>query len=335
MSIDFTTSIAQNQHAAEQAKFADLTFVQPLQQLQFPKTAVPSIFKFDVLPVNDQLAYGRASVHRLPTGMIVCPQGTFGKPCPICESIRNRPRDDKQYWADNHALERAFLNVVPLDMEGHPVRMAAEDQSSIYYFCVGSSPKAKSGFWKLLTSALSSPAPEDAHKRLFADWSQGLTLKLTLTPADMNGNAYMEVSGIEFIPRKTQYDKAQWAPHCYQFHELFNCLEYDAIKEMCPHLFGPNAGMPVNTGYSPTPTANSTRPDGIYPPPQAPAPGQFAAPQQGGFYPPAPAQQQPVTYAPPQQTAPAQPTPPAFVQPVNPQQGGFHVPATAGATGIF
>ncbi len=178
MSIDFNASIAHNQQAAAQAQFADHTFVKPLQQFQFPKTPHPSVFKLDVLPVNDQLAYGRACIHRLSTGMIVCPQGTFGKPCPICESIRNRPRDDKQYWADNHATERAYLNVVPLDMDGQPMRMSADDTSPIYYFCVGSNPKAKGGFWKLLTSALSSPAPEDAHKRLFADWTQGLTLKL-------------------------------------------------------------------------------------------------------------------------------------------------------------
>ena len=285
MSIDFTHSIATNQAAADQAKFADLTFNPPLQRLVFPKTPNASIFKFDVLPVNDQLAYGRASVHRLPTAQIVCPQGTFGKPCPICEAIRNRPRDDKQFWADNHAQEKAFLNVVPLDAEGQPIRLAPEDQSSIYYFVVGSSPKAKSGFWKLLTSALSSPMSEDHYKKLFADWSQGLTLKLYLTPADHNGTAYMEVSGIEFVPRKTQYDKAQWSPHCHQFHELFNCLEYDVIKEMCPHLFGPAVGMqPMNTGYSPNLAVNSTRPDGIYPP-QQPVVSQ-PNPQQGGFYPP-------------------------------------------------
>jgi hypothetical protein len=326
MSIDFTTSIAQNKQAADQAKFADLTFVRPLQQLQFPKTPNPSIFKFDVLPVNDQLAYGRASIHRLPTGMIVCPQGTFGKPCPICEAIRNRPRDDKQFWADNHAVERAYLNVVPLDTEGQPVRTSADDMSPIYYFCVGSSPKAKGGFWKLLTSALSSPAPEDTYKRLFADWSQGLTLKLNLTPADMNGTAYMEVSGIEFIPRKTQYDKSQWSPHCYQFNELFNSLEYDAIKEMCPHLFGSNAGTAVtNTGYSPTVPAHSTRPDGIYPPQQP------QSPQQGGFYPPAPGQQ-PVTYTQPQVSAQ-----PAFAQPQSAQPPYAGIPAapSTGTPNIF
>jgi hypothetical protein len=176
MSIDFTRSISTNQQAAEQAKFADLTFTRPLQQLQFQKTAIPSIFKFDVLPVNEELAYSRASIHTLPTGRIVCPQGTFGKPCPICEAIRNRPRDDKKFWTDNHASEKAYLNAIPLDMEGHPVRLSSEDQSPIYYFCVGASPKAKGGFWKLLTSALSSPAPEDAYKRLFADWSQGFSL---------------------------------------------------------------------------------------------------------------------------------------------------------------
>ncbi len=330
MSIDFTTSIATNQQAAAQAQFADLTFVKPLQQLQFPKTPNPSVFKFDVLPVNDQLAYGRASIHRLPTGMIVCPQGTFGKPCPICESIRNRPRDDKQYWADNHATERAFLNVVPLDMEGNPIRMSAEDQSPVYYFSIGSSPKAKGGFWKLLTSALSSPALEDAHKRLFADWTQGLTLKLTLTPENFGGNPYMEVSGIEFIPRKTQYDKAQWQPHCHQFHDLFNCLEYEAIKDMCPHLFGSNAGISAaNTGYSPNvATASSTRQDGIYPP-QASVQGQpFAqpAPQQNGFYPPAAGQQQAF--------APQQPTTASIPASVMPQPGAYTAPMT-GSPSIF
>jgi hypothetical protein len=143
----------------------------------------------------------------------------------------------------------------------------------------------------------------------------------------MNGNSYMAVSGIEFIPRKTQYDKAQWGPHCYQFPELFNCLEYEAIKEMCPHIFGSGA-VPVNTGYSPIPTANSTRPDGIYPPqPQAQppaAPGQYAnpqqqSPQQSGFYPPAAGQQQ-STF-----------TPSQFA---NQPQAGFQQPG-AGSTSIF
>ena len=137
----------------------------------------------------------------------------------------------------------------------------------------------------------------------------------------MNGNPYMEVSGIEFVPRKAQYSKEQWGPLCYQFHDLFNCLEYEAIKDMCPHLFGT-----INTGYSPIPTANSTRPDGIYPPGQT-TPAQM--PQQGGFYPPAsgPITQPQGQYAPPQQAAP-----PLYTsQPSSPLQPGIQTPAT----GIF
>ena len=327
MSIDFTRSIATNQAAADQARFTDLTFNQPLQKLAFPKTPNPSIFKFDVLPVNDNLAYGRASVHRLQTAQIVCPQGTFGKPCPICEAIRNRPRDDKQFWVENHATEKAFLNVVPLDAEGHPMRMSAEDPSPVYYFVVGSSPKANSGFWKLLTAALSSPDASDHYKKMFADWSQGLTLKLNLTPAEHKGSPFMDVAGIEFIPRKSQYVKEQWAPLCSQFHDLFNCMEYEAIKEMCPHLFS------VNTGYSPLPTANSTRPDGIYPPGQYSATQVPQSPQQGGFYPPG----QQVQYSAPPQNPPyvaqAQAAPPALSQAQLSQQlpTGPQTPAT----GIF
>ena len=154
-----------------------------------------------------------------------------------------------------------------------------------------------------------------------------------LTPENFGGNPYMEVSGIEFIPRKTQYDKAQWQPHCHPFHDSFNCLEYDVIKEMCPHLFGSNAGT-TSTGYSPNvaATANSTRPDGIYPPrPQVPVQGpsgQFTSPQQNGFYPPAGQQTQTFTQPQPAHAASAisasMPTlPEAYTAPVTGSPGIF------------
>ena len=328
MSIDFTQSIEHNQAAAAQARFANLIFSQDVQMLEFAKAQTAAIFKFDVLPVNDTLAYGRAAIHQTANASFVCPQHTFGQPCPICELIRQR-RDDTEFWQNNHAKEKAFLNVVPLTEDGMPHRLHQDHTHPVYCYSVGSSQKAKSGFWKLLTSALSSPADEDRYKRLFADWQQGLTLKLMLTPAEMRGRNYMEVSGIEFIPRKMQYDKAQWAPLCYQFMDIFKCLDYDTIKTMAASLN--DSPAPANAGgYSPhIGGTTDNRPDGIYPPspqqqyaPQqqhaqtAPPMQPPAAPQLGGFY--APQQGQ---YIPQQQQ---QMTPP--MQPAPPQQGGFYAP---------
>jgi len=344
MSIDFTQSMAANQAAANQAKFADLTFDGDVQRLEFPKSQNPIIFKIDVLPVNDGLAYGRAAVHRSTTLQIVCPQGSFGKPCPICEAIRQRPREDTEFWAANHAKERAFLNVVPLNDDGMPIRLHQDHQSPVYCYSVGSSQKAKSGFWKLLTAALSSPMQEDQYKRLFTDWQSGSTLKLLLTPAEMRGNSYMEVSGIEFVPRKMQYDKAQWLPLCYQFHDMLKCVEYNEVKELFPHIF--DGSITANAGgYSPhiggqaSPAgAVDNRPEGVYPPQTAGQPPAQGQPQQGGIYAPqqgqpqAQYQQQPAPqqggFYPPQQGQPQQGLPPA-----PPAQSAY--PQTTGSPTIF
>ena len=107
---------------------------------------------------------------------------------------------------------RTFMQALVYLRQGHSIKRK-DWESLVYCYKVGCLLKAKGGFYKLLTHAASLRPAEGS--TLYADWEHGSTLKITLAPSWFRDTGFMEVSMVEFVPRKFQYKREEWEPLCY------------------------------------------------------------------------------------------------------------------------
>jgi len=160
-------------------------------------------------------------VHRnigAENGWYVCPKKTAGKRCPICEFIAKH-WDDEDFEQDNlknmTASQRQLFNVV--DVKDPDRKVQIWDIS--HHF-----------FGKLLDAKIRNADEDDAYET-FADYDEGMTLKLGIEENHYGGRTSYFVNDIEFKIRKNQYEE-DILEKVYNLDEMIKILDYDELKKI-------------------------------------------------------------------------------------------------------
>ena len=152
--------------------------------------------------------------------MVICPNKTAGKKCPICEHrasmTNNADADEDELKALAPKERQIFLVKDPKDVERG---LQVWDVSPFL-------------FGNLLESRIEN-ADEDEEDDWdsFADLEQGSTLRLTFNEKTFAGNKFFEVSSIDLKPRKVQYSDSDIDEHpCLD--DLLVIKDYDDLKKL-------------------------------------------------------------------------------------------------------
>jgi hypothetical protein len=187
-------------------------------------------------------------VHTIPDPMsdkdrsskIVCPNKTFGKPCPICEYLEtldwNDEDGDRKIIKAMKVKERQLWNVIDL---------LDEDQGAQlwdYSFHL---------FGKKLDSELQN-ADEDDDFDLFADWEGGKDLKIAWEEKKMGKAIFYEATSIHFKDRKKDYED----PTVLDLDDCIVLYTYDTIKAL---LNGNEAELEIDDLGSKKPKATKEK----------------------------------------------------------------------------
>jgi hypothetical protein len=173
-------------------------------------------------------------VHRMPEGgQHVCLRRTLNQPCPICEFSRNLANSDdvdEKLVTDLRSKERQLFNVI--DTRD---RKAGIQLLEISYHLFGT-----------LLDDRTQPNEDDPDDdgsvySDFAHWAKGFTLRLTVKKKKMGMNSFMEVTAIDFKPRRQQYEKSI-LDEAYCLDDLLVVKTYDELKKLVLGLDASSAG---------------------------------------------------------------------------------------------
>jgi len=132
-------------------------------------------------------------VHSIPNGeysdKVVCPS-TFGKPCPICEYIKQLKNNgaEKEEWDAFSAKDRNLYVVFPKNHKEFDDKPYIWDNSQFIF-----------------QKALNDECAEDSDNECFPDLEAGLTLKVRFTKESFAGHEYAKIGRIDFTEREDQY----------------------------------------------------------------------------------------------------------------------------------
>ncbi len=151
----------------------------------------------------------------------VCPRKTSGgkDPCPICEFITKLRQDedaDVQLIKDMGLSERQLFNVIDHSEKDAEVRIW--DMS---FFLFG----------KRLDKQIKEEDDDDNFSS-FAEFENGLTLKLGVEEVNLGRTTFYAVSTINFKERKEDYDEEEMLEQVYNLDELLNILDYDELNDI-------------------------------------------------------------------------------------------------------
>lgn len=132
----------------------------------------------------------------------VCSSKTFKKPCPVCEFRAKMARDPE-------ADENLIKNLAPKERQIFNVRDVSENgdgQTQIFEY-------SNFLFGKQLDAVVKGADPTDeddgvGEYDMFADLTEGMTLKVTFTEETSGKYKFFKASVIEFKPRKKAYDES-------------------------------------------------------------------------------------------------------------------------------
>ena len=191
--------------------------------------------KIDILPFVAHTENGEQPltrynyyIHRnigVDGGSVICPQKQKGLRCPVCEylhglswtdpgdkELRRKYREQKRQlycvrWVDGPADVRD--KVLVLDISEYGFGRILED--------------------KINKRDVTDPAEASWDK--YADFEEGLTLKLNLAEQSFGGSqTYTAVSSVEFKPRTQQYTD-DWYDRTTDLTKCINMMDYESIKE--------------------------------------------------------------------------------------------------------
>ena len=151
--------------------------------------------------------------------LMICPNRTAGKPCPICEyqkELRSDPEANKDIIKSLYPRERQLFNVIDLSDPKKIVRVF-----DISNFLFGAA-----------IDALIDNADEDEKDEIecFADLKGGKTIKATLEKQSFDGsNPFFKVKAMSFKPRE-DYDEDK-LDECHDLDSLLKIPEYDELKK--------------------------------------------------------------------------------------------------------
>jgi hypothetical protein len=153
----------------------------------------------------------------------VCLAKTAGQACPVCEAqakMRKDPEADESVIKAMAPRERQLFNVIDKANPDKGIQLW-----EISYHLFG----------KLLDSRLKNQSDQDKEEegdwQCFADLKGGFTLKLEAEEQVAGKNKFIEVTSIDFKPRKQDYDEDMMEQaHCLD--DLVIVLPYDKLKDI-------------------------------------------------------------------------------------------------------
>lgn len=144
----------------------------------------------------------------------VCPNKTFGKPCPICEYAAKRQKQgaDKDELSALRPKERDLIHVI--DVEEDPKKVLLWDVSSFL-------------FTKALLSQLADE--DDPVVYSYAELDGGYTLKIRFKKETLGGREFYEAERIDFVERKKAY-KESILDQTLPLDDILTCPSYKELE---------------------------------------------------------------------------------------------------------
>ena len=144
----------------------------------------------------------------------VCPNKTFGKPCPICEYAAKRQKQgaDKDELSALRPKERDLIHVI--DVEEDPKKVLLWDVSSFL-------------FTKALLSQLADE--DDPVVYSYAELDGGYTLKIRFKKETLGGREFYEAERIDFVERKKPY-KESILDQTLPLDDILTCPSYKELE---------------------------------------------------------------------------------------------------------
>jgi hypothetical protein len=152
---------------------------------------------------------------------VICPKGTFSKPCPICEyksTLDYSDPEDLKKIKELNAQERQLFNIIlPSESKGNEHKIYVLDQPRF-------------GFGRLIDDMIQK-ADEDDDYQYYVDLKNGLTLKLNIEEKHTDTFKFFGVSTIEFKQRKYTYDESL-LDLTVDLDTVLQITPYETIKDM-------------------------------------------------------------------------------------------------------
>lgn len=143
----------------------------------------------------------------------VCPNKTFGKPCPICEFAAKRRNNGaaKEELRELQPKQRDLFHVI--DLNDDPKKVMLWDVSTF-----------------LFTKALDQQvADEDDADFCYADLQDGKTLKIRFEKKNFGGREFFETNRIDFVDRKKGY-KDSILDQTVPLDDIIVCPSYKELE---------------------------------------------------------------------------------------------------------
>lgn len=148
----------------------------------------------------------------------ICPQQTWKKLCPICEfraKLMKDPDADEKLVQDLRPKERQLFNVIDLSAKDKGVQIW-----DVSYYLFG----------KLLNARIRNE-DEDDNYASFADYEDGMTLKLGMEEKSFGGNSFTATETIDFKPRREDYDEEMYE-QVFDLDSLLVDTPYAELKKV-------------------------------------------------------------------------------------------------------
>jgi len=208
--------------------------VQLPEGVKFYKFAKEGSVRLDILPFRasalklhphsmDGTWYEKTYyIHRnvgISNTIVICPQATFGKPCPICEYRSTLDMSDEEDAKQNVSLrpqQRQLFNVIAYE-DGKQSDVMVLDQP-------------RSGLGKQVDDMIQNADDEDNYQ-YYVDLNEGSTLKIGVTQQNAGTFKYLGVSTVEFKPRAKPYDESI-LDKTVDLDSVLNLMSYEDLKDM-------------------------------------------------------------------------------------------------------
>lgn len=153
------------------------------------------------------------------TAGLICPKGTFNKPCPICDAISNG-EVDKDDIQSVRAKSRILYAVIPIGHKDYDEEIHIWDISYHNFQA------------QLDEDVEEEPEDENDDYGRFPNLEGGYTLKIRFSSAkNPQGKAYPVASRVDFMNRKEDYDESI-IDEVPKLDEVFDVKSYDELNAL-------------------------------------------------------------------------------------------------------
>ena len=223
-----------------------------------------SFIRVDILPFVTTVNGKETLLPRLPYAthrlslasgyrQFICPREYEGEDCPICAfcrglyNVMKQDREKEELYKKISVKLRQLYAIRWLDAP-------SDEQDKIWIL-----DQATYGFGKLLDNKISgrdTSDPDEAKWDRFADLYEGYHLKLSLAPGIWQGNSFVQITGIDLKPRKTQYYDDSWYDKIPDLRTIPQKADPEELQKAVEELSSTFLGRrvrpdkPTDNGYS-------------------------------------------------------------------------------------